>query len=45
MVGGGINVLEDMKRMFCVGVDKVLLNIVVVFNLILIIEGFDFFGV
>ncbi|UYZ21519.1 imidazole glycerol phosphate synthase subunit HisF [Mesobacillus jeotgali] len=43
-VGGGINTLEDMKRMLRSGADKVSLNTAAVNNPILIAEGSDFFG-
>ncbi|TYR80082.1 imidazole glycerol phosphate synthase subunit HisF [Priestia megaterium] len=43
-VGGGINALEDMKRMLRAGADKVSLNTAAVLNPTLITEGADFFG-
>ncbi|MER2260282.1 MAG: HisA/HisF-related TIM barrel protein, partial [Priestia megaterium] len=43
-VGGGINALEDMKRMLRAGADKVSLNTAAVLNPTLITEGSDFFG-
>ncbi|MBT2678934.1 imidazole glycerol phosphate synthase subunit HisF [Bacillus sp. ISL-35] len=43
-VGGGINTLEDMKRMLRSGADKVSLNTAAVNNPKLISEGSDFFG-
>lgn len=43
-VGGGINTLEDMKRMLRSGADKVSLNTAAVNNPKLIAEGSDFFG-
>jgi cyclase len=43
-VGGGINALEDMKRMLRAGADKVSLNTAAVLNPALITEGSDFFG-
>lgn len=43
-VGGGINTLEDMKRMLRSGADKVSLNTAAVNNPKLIGEGSDFFG-
>ncbi|WP_174728686.1 imidazole glycerol phosphate synthase subunit HisF [Mesobacillus harenae] len=43
-VGGGINSLEDMKRILRSGADKVSLNTAAVLNPELISEGADFFG-
>ncbi|RSD25122.1 imidazole glycerol phosphate synthase subunit HisF [Mesobacillus subterraneus] len=43
-VGGGINTLEDMKRMLRSGADKVSLNTAAVNNPGLIAEGSAFFG-
>ena len=43
-VGGGINSLEDMKRILRAGADKVSLNTAAVLNPDLITEGSDFFG-
>ncbi|MCM3004524.1 imidazole glycerol phosphate synthase subunit HisF [Priestia koreensis] len=43
-VGGGINEVEDMKRMLRAGADKVSLNTAAVLNPSLITEGADFFG-
>jgi imidazole glycerol-phosphate synthase subunit HisF len=43
-VGGGINSLEDMKRMLRAGADKVSLNTAAVNRPELISEGSDFFG-
>jgi len=43
-VGGGINELEDMKRMLRAGADKVSLNTAAVKNPDVIKEGADFFG-
>ncbi|MBM4760820.1 imidazole glycerol phosphate synthase subunit HisF [Bacillus sp. B15-48] len=43
-VGGGINSLEDMKRILRSGADKVSLNTAAVVNPALITEGADFFG-
>ncbi|WP_428911032.1 imidazole glycerol phosphate synthase subunit HisF [Niallia sp. Krafla_26] len=43
-VGGGINSLEDMKRILRAGADKVSLNTAAVMNPELITEGADFFG-
>ncbi|MDE3840094.1 imidazole glycerol phosphate synthase subunit HisF [Bacillus methanolicus] len=43
-VGGGINSLEDMKRILRAGADKVSLNTAAVLNPSLITEGADFFG-
>jgi len=43
-VGGGINSLEDMKRILRSGADKVSLNTAAVLNPSLITEGADFFG-
>ena len=43
-VGGGINSLEDMKRILRAGADKVSLNTAAVENPQLISEGSDFFG-
>lgn len=43
-VGGGINSLEDMKRILRSGADKVSLNTAAVVNPDLITEGADFFG-
>lgn len=43
-VGGGINSLEDMKRILRAGADKVSLNTAAVTNPNLIKEGADFFG-
>ena len=43
-VGGGINSLEDMKRILRAGADKVSLNTAAVLNPDLIKEGSDFFG-
>ncbi|MEW8969003.1 MAG: imidazole glycerol phosphate synthase subunit HisF [Mesobacillus sp.] len=43
-VGGGINTLEDMKKMLRSGADKVSLNTAAVNNPKLIAEGSDFFG-
>ncbi|MCA1202447.1 imidazole glycerol phosphate synthase subunit HisF [Priestia flexa] len=43
-VGGGINAVEDMKRMLRAGADKVSLNTAAVLNPDLITEGSNFFG-
>ncbi|HET7580615.1 MAG TPA: imidazole glycerol phosphate synthase subunit HisF [Bacillales bacterium] len=43
-VGGGINSLEDMKRILRAGADKVSLNTAAVLNPDLIRQGADFFG-
>jgi imidazole glycerol-phosphate synthase subunit HisF len=43
-VGGGINSLEDMKRILRAGADKVSLNTAAVLNPELIAEGAGFFG-
>lgn len=43
-VGGGINALEDMKRILRAGADKVSLNTAAVLNPVLIKEGADYFG-
>jgi imidazole glycerol-phosphate synthase subunit HisF len=43
-VGGGINSLDDMKRILRAGADKVSLNTAAVLNPSLITEGADFFG-
>ncbi|WP_226643347.1 imidazole glycerol phosphate synthase subunit HisF [Mesobacillus subterraneus] len=43
-VGGGINTLDDMKKMLRSGADKVSLNTAAVNNPKLISEGSDFFG-
>ncbi|MDQ6600308.1 imidazole glycerol phosphate synthase subunit HisF [Bacillus salipaludis] len=43
-VGGGINALEDMKRILRAGADKVSLNTAAVLNPKLIEEGANFFG-
>jgi len=43
-VGGGINSLEDMKRILRAGADKVSLNTAAVLNPTLIKEGANFFG-
>ncbi|PLS06973.1 imidazole glycerol phosphate synthase subunit HisF [Neobacillus cucumis] len=43
-VGGGINALEDMKRILRAGADKVSLNTAAVLNPELIKEGADYFG-
>lgn len=43
-VGGGINALEDMKRILRAGADKVSLNTAAVTRPELITEGADFFG-
>lgn len=43
-VGGGINALEDMKRILRAGADKVSLNTAAVNNPELITEGANFFG-
>ena len=43
-VGGGINSLDDMKRILRAGADKVSLNTAAVLNPDLITEGADFFG-
>jgi cyclase len=43
-VGGGINSLEDMKRILRAGADKVSLNTAAVLNPAVIKEGADFFG-
>ncbi|PLR78147.1 imidazole glycerol phosphate synthase subunit HisF [Bacillus sp. V3-13] len=43
-VGGGINSLEDMKRILRAGADKVSLNTAAVLNPGLITEGAEFFG-
>jgi cyclase len=43
-VGGGINTLEDMKRILRAGADKVSLNTAAVNNPDLILEGASFFG-
>jgi imidazole glycerol-phosphate synthase subunit HisF len=44
-VGGGINTLEDMKRVLRAGADKVSVNTAAVVRPELITEGSDFFGV
>lgn len=44
MVGGGILSVKDMYNLLRVGVDKVLINLVVVWNLKLIEEGVEYFG-
>jgi cyclase len=43
-VGGGINALEDMKRILRAGADKVSLNTAAVLNPELITEGASYFG-
>jgi cyclase len=43
-VGGGINTLEDMKKMLRAGADKVSLNTAAVANPFLLTEGSSFFG-
>ncbi|MFS0864011.1 imidazole glycerol phosphate synthase subunit HisF [Fredinandcohnia sp. 179-A 10B2 NHS] len=43
-VGGGINSLEDMKKILRAGADKVSLNTAALLNPDLIKEGADFFG-
>jgi imidazole glycerol-phosphate synthase subunit HisF len=43
-VGGGINALEDMKRILRAGADKVSLNTAAVLNPELIAEGAGYFG-
>ncbi|RBW71201.1 imidazole glycerol phosphate synthase subunit HisF [Bacillus taeanensis] len=43
-VGGGINALEDMKRVLRAGADKVSVNTAAVLNPELIKEGADYFG-
>jgi imidazole glycerol-phosphate synthase subunit HisF len=43
-VGGGINSLEDMKRILRAGADKVSVNTAALLNPDLINEGADFFG-
>jgi imidazole glycerol-phosphate synthase subunit HisF len=43
-VGGGINTLEDMKRVLRAGADKVSVNTAAVVRPELITEGSDFFG-
>jgi len=43
-VGGGINMLEDMKRLLRAGADKVSLNTAAVLRPELISEGADYFG-
>jgi imidazole glycerol-phosphate synthase subunit HisF len=43
-VGGGINTLEDMKRVLRAGADKVSVNTAAVLRPELITEGSDFFG-
>lgn len=43
-VGGGINALEDMKRVLRAGADKVSLNTAAVLRPELITEGADYFG-
>ncbi|WP_413309879.1 imidazole glycerol phosphate synthase subunit HisF [Bacillus sp. 1P10SD] len=43
-VGGGINALEDMKRILRAGADKVSLNTAAVMNPELIAEGAGYFG-
>ncbi|TRZ36992.1 imidazole glycerol phosphate synthase subunit HisF [Niallia circulans] len=43
-VGGGINTLDDMKRILRAGADKVSLNTAAVTNPKLITEGANFFG-
>ncbi|WP_299094202.1 imidazole glycerol phosphate synthase subunit HisF [uncultured Metabacillus sp.] len=43
-VGGGINSLEDMKRILRAGADKVSLNTAALLNPDLITEGANFFG-
>jgi imidazole glycerol-phosphate synthase subunit HisF len=43
-VGGGINSLEDMKRILRAGADKVSLNTAAVLNPSVITEGANFFG-
>ncbi|TLS38554.1 imidazole glycerol phosphate synthase subunit HisF [Pseudalkalibacillus caeni] len=43
-VGGGINKLEDMKRVLRAGADKVSMNTAAVLNPELVKEGADYFG-
>ncbi|WML45999.1 imidazole glycerol phosphate synthase subunit HisF [Neobacillus sp. PS3-40] len=43
-VGGGINSLEDMKRILRAGADKVSLNTAAVLNPVVIKEGANYFG-
>lgn len=43
-VGGGINSLEDMKRILRAGADKVSLNTAAVLNPVIIKEGANYFG-
>ncbi|MBM7585988.1 cyclase [Bacillus pakistanensis] len=43
-VGGGINSVDDMKRILRAGADKVSLNTAAILNPVLIKEGADYFG-